>query len=203
MRNSVKLRGKFLPQLPFEDRDKFTVRIHCDASFNNQASLGLGSRKNIIGFGYCVELAPYAPKSAIPAYGYGAVTKDVNNCSATAELIGIVGALKETGLRDNIEIICDNRDAVNIANHIFKGEKASRFQTNYVLRGVLEELQEFAGQGITARWVRGHNGDMYNHAVNMLARLARKTVEDGNEMWYAIRKETNMLNSFRQMSEAL
>lgn len=203
MRNSVKLRGKFLPILPCEDRDKFTVRIHSDASFNNQASLGLGSRKNVIGYGYCVELAPYAPKTSLPAYGYGSVIQNVNNCSATAELIGIVGALRETGLRDNVEIICDNRDAVNIANHIFKGEKASRFQTNYVLRGVLKDLEEFAGAGITARWVRGHNGDIYNHAVNMLARLARKTVEDGNEMWRAVRKENNMINAFRQMSEAL
>ena len=203
MRNSVKLRGKFLPILPCEDRDKFTVRIHSDASFNNQASLGLGSRKNVIGYGYCVELAPYAPKTSLPAYGYGSVIQNVNNCSATAELIGIVGALRETGLRDNVEIICDNRDAVNIANHIFKGEKASWFQTNYVLRGVLQDLEEVAGAGITARWVRGHNGDIYNHAVNMLARLARKTVEKGNEPWRAVRKETNMINAFRQMSEAL
>lgn len=203
MRNSVKLRGKFLPLLPCEDRDKFTVRIHSDASFNNQASLGLGSRKNVIGYGYCVELAPYAPKTSLPAYGYGSVIKNVNNCSATAELIGIVGALRETGLRENVEIICDNRDAVNIANHIFKGEKASWFQTNYVLRGVLQDLEEFAGAGITARWVRGHNGDIYNHAVNMLARLARKTVENGNEPWRAVRKENNMINAFRQMSEAL
>lgn len=200
MRNTVKLRGRFLEYKPYVDRNEFAVRVHSDASFNNQAFLGLGSSRHFVGFGYCVELAPYADADAVPAYGYDAREQNVNNCSLTAELIGVLGMLHATGLRDNVEIVCDNRDAVNILNHLFSGEPAKNFQTNVVLRNVLRELEEFAGYDISARWVRGHNGDMYNHAANMLARLARKTAEQGRPMQDATHKETNMLATFKRMS---
>ena len=200
MRNTVKLRGRFLDYKPYTDRNEFAVRVHSDASFNNQAFRGLGSSRHFVGYGYCVELAPYAAGEAVPAYGYDAVEQNVNNCSLTAELIGVLGMLRATGLRDNVEIVCDNRDAVNVLNHMFAGEPVKNFQTNVVLRNVLRELEEFADCDMSARWVRGHNGDMYNHAVNMLARLARKTAEQGRPMQDATYKETNMLATFKRMS---
>lgn len=200
MQNSVKLRGRFLEELPYKDRNEFAVRVHCDASFNSQYYRGFGSAKRLVGFGYCIELAPYAPADTIPAYGYDVVEQYVNKCSMTAELIGVVGMLRATGLRDNVEIICDNSAAVNILNHIFQGENVEKFETNVILRNVLREVAEFADCDMSARWVRGHDGNMYNHASNMLARLARRTAERGYPMSEAAYKETNMLTTFKRMN---
>lgn len=200
MKNFTKLQGKYITPMTIGDRDAFTVTLHSDASMKSN------SRQShtflpVIGYGYCVELPSFSSNEMEPAYGNGAVVQDVNNSSAIAELIGILHALRETGLNENVEIVCDNTNAVDIANHVFSGVPAKKFETNRQMTVVLRELEEFADLGITARWVRGHAGNKYNHAVNMLARSARRQFEQDRAARYNIRQNRQMLNTFKQMTD--
>lgn len=203
MRNTIKLLGDFLEVMPVIERDEFTVRIHSDASFDNQGEVNRRKERHIIGYGYCIELSPFAPKNAMPAYGLGTFVKNVNYCSATAELLGILHALRETGLERDLEILCDNQDAINVMNHVFLGYKASDFQVNPGLRAVIKEIEFYRDRNITARWVRGHAGNLYNHAVDELARIARKTREKATQEHYVARRIARTMVNFSEMHHAI
>lgn len=198
-RNTIRVYGESLEYEEPAPRGEYTVRVHSDASFNNQGHLSEAGKDYLIGYGYCVELAPYAPQSTIPAYGYGTVDMEIYDCSTSAELLGVIASLKETGLDENVEIVCDNKDAVTIANLVFTGTTLADFEVNEVMSGIITELEAYAHRGLTARWVRGHDGDLYNHAVNSLARMARKTVKRATSPLKIAIRESNMISTFHRM----
>lgn len=202
MRNTIKLLGDFLEVLPVIERDEFTVRLHSDVSFDNQGETKRRKERHIIGYGYCIELSPFAPVGALPAYGLGTFVRNVNYCSATAELMGILHALRETELDRDLEILCDNRDAINILSHVFIGHRASEFQVTHGLREVIRQFEPYKDRNITARWVRGHAGNLYNHAVDELARIARKTREKATQEHYIARRIARTMVNFQDMHGA-
>lgn len=196
MRNVIKFRGQFLKPLPVQERDSFVTRLYSDASFDTQSKDT--TKHNIIGYGYCVQLLDYMSPNAIPAYGYGVVRQNINSCSTTAELLGIIYSMRDTGLSSNVEIVCDNIDAVNIINHLSQGYERRFFHGSHIMLDALDEINDIVDESITARWVKGHSQDDYNNTVNMLARLARKT--NGAEIGARslLMRESNATASFRK-----
>lgn len=178
-------------------RDKFTVKMHTDMSFNRHSPI---SR---FGYGYCLELPKYSPKTALPAYGYGVVEKEINRCSVTGELWGVIHSIQDTGITENLEILCDNNGTVAIINYLSRGNvKPNHFTVNPVLKEAINAFADLMNPTITACDVDGHNGNPYNHAANMLARLARRGHERNDPEWYIVQREANMKSSFLRMNVA-
>jgi ribonuclease HI len=147
---------------------------------------------------FCVELADDAAEATIPVYAYGTDSHPTNYSSTVAELRGIVFALSRLDMH-NIEIICDNTDAVNVANYIFHGGKASDFDVNDKLMREIVKLERFKHRNIVARWERGHGANPYNAAVNRLARLARRVKENNRDDVYVDFKIREMKREFVKM----
>jgi ribonuclease HI len=172
------------------------VRVHSDASYN--ANREEGHQGGFVGMAFCVELANDAADDTIPFYAYATDTNPINYSSTVAELRGIVFALSRLKMH-NIEIICDNTDAVNVSNYIFSGGKASDFDVNEDLMREIVKLERFKRRNIVARWERGHGANPYNHAVNRLARLARRVKERDRDDVYVGYKIREMKREFVKM----
>lgn len=195
--NGIRLRGGYMQIPPIPERDKFTLRMHSDMSFNPDA------KQPYIGYGFCLELPEYSAKHAIPAYGYGIVEKDTNSCSVTGELWGVIRSMQDTGIFENLEIVCDNNSTVAIINYLSSGQaKPNHFTVNRILREAMDVFVEMTNPTITANEITGHNGNPYNHAANMLARLARRGHENNDPDWYIVKREANMRSSFVRMNVA-
>lgn len=172
------------------------VRVHSDASYN--AHREEGHQGGFVGFAFCIELADDASDDTIPVFAFATDTNSINYSSTVAELRGIVFAISRLKMH-NIEIICDNIDAVNVSNYIFHGGKASDFDVNDDLMREIVKLERFRSRNIVARWERGHSANPYNHAVNMLARLARRVKEQERDQVYIDFKVREMKREFVKM----
>ena len=183
MRNSLLMSdgSYFVGNLSKDDAGSQLIRVHSDASYN--ASREEGHQGGFVGMAFCIELADDAAEDATPVYAFATDTNSINYSSTAAELRGIVFALSRLKMH-NIEILCDNTDAVNVSNYIFNGGKATDFDVNDDLMREIVKLERFKNRNIIARWERGHSANPYNHAVNRLARLARRVKErDRNEVY--------------------
>lgn len=179
-----------------DDAGSPLVRVHSDASYN--AHREEGHQGGYVGMAFCVELADDAAEDTIPVYAYGTDSNPTNYSSTVAELRGIVFALSRLDMH-NIEIICDNTDAVNVANYIFHGGKAADFDVNDKLMREIVKLERFKHRNIVARWERGHGANPYNAAVNRLARLARRVKEKNRDGVYVDFKIREMKREFVKM----
>lgn len=186
-KNGIRYKGKILDVLPFVDRASYIPRLYSDATCMDSISNPAQSFTTI-GFGYCVEF-PNATMDtglpAIPAHGYKGDRYDFLKDTTTIELMGVLFALRETGLTGNLEICCDSCNGVRILNLVLRdGAKAKHFTCNLQLRKVITELEEFSGQGMTARWVRGHANNPPNQFADGLAALGRKIYESEDTLQY-------------------
>jgi ribonuclease HI len=179
-----------------DDAGSPVIRVHSDASYN--ANREEGHQGGYVGMAFCIELADDAADDVTPVYAYATDSRPINYSSTVAELRGIVFALSRLKMH-NIEIICDNTDAVNVSNYIFHGGKASDFDVNDELMREIVNLERFKHRNIVARWERGHGANPYNHAVNRLARLARRMKERDRNQVYAEYKIREMKREFIKM----
>ena len=198
MRNVLRMSdgSYFDGNLSKDDAGSPLVRVHSDASYN--AHREAGHQGGYVGMAFCVELADDASYDTIPVYAYATDKNPTNYSSTVAELRGIVFALSRLDMH-NIEIICDNTDAVNVANYIFHGGRAADFDVNDNLMREIVKLERFKHRNIVARWERGHGPNPYNAAVNRLARLARRIKEKDRDQVYVDFKIREMEREFVKM----
>lgn len=183
------------------------MRVHTDASYNSNKILG--HQGGIVGMGWCIELSDDAPADSIPNFGYSTDTRPLNSSSAVAELRGMVFALQSlpNDIRD-VQLVCDNKDSVRLANYILSGGSPDDFNVNAEIMRELRRLSyNFQDMGITAVWQRGHSSNNpYNHMVNCLARTARRIAErsalaprEADVQIYTGFKEREISRTFIQM----
>lgn len=186
-KNGIRYKGQILHILPFVDRPAHITRLYSDAT----CVTPLDNPKQetaTIGSGYCVKFSgptSHIGKPAIPAHGFMGDKWAYGRDMATIELMGVVFALQETGLTENLEIICDSCNSIRVLNLVLQhGAKAKDFSCNLQLRDVIRQLEVYSDQGITARWVRGHAKDPHNKFADRLATLGRKIYESEKNYQY-------------------
>lgn len=103
----------------------------------------------------------------------------INATSARMEIYGLFLALKSVKDKsEKVIIFCDNQYVVNsIAKEwVFVWEcEEWRNRTNADLwKLVLKEYRKFKQGNVVVRWVKGHNGNVYNELADDLAKKAAR-----------------------------
>lgn len=107
----------------------------------------------------------------------------IKTTSARMEIYGLFLALKSIKNKDEkVIIFCDNQYVVNsiVKEWVFVWEcEEWRDRTNSDLwKLVLKEYRKFKQGNVTIKWIKGHNGNVYNELADSLAKKAahRKSI---------------------------
>lgn len=171
-------------------------RVHTDASLNTQAEKNLDT----VGYSHCYEVKN--PETDVPEFNHGTAKVPHNNSSLIAELLGMLFVLEKAKKADNLEIFCDNMDAVDLFNYVLKGKKATNVLANPSIMRILKKLEKYQGRNICATWERGHSGNPYNSLADHLARMGRRMKQQELNSYYKNAQETLGKRIFRELAIA-
>lgn len=93
------------------------------------------------------------------------------------EMMAVIVALEQLKEGDAALLHSDSQYVINCYSGVWKKKK------NVDLWKRMEAASK--GKKITMRWVRGHNGDLYNEMCDQLATLAMQTLPGKNDIGYA------------------
>lgn len=116
-------------------------------------------------------------QSEVEYHGYGGENKTTNN---RMEIQAVLEALKATQPKDTVTIVSDSQYVVNTLNLWLRSwHKSKRLYGNKLKNTdqwiiILKLIEE---RYVTARWVKGHNGDYGNE---MADQLANKGIDRGH-----------------------
>lgn len=121
------------------------------------------------GWGYII-LAKDSQKDPL-AQNCGGFSYTTNN---RMEIYAVLAALRAVKHKSKITIVSDSEYVVNTINGWLKGWVNKRFskKKNVDLWKQIWILMGF--HSVSARWVRGHNGDYYNNIADRLANTGTK-----------------------------
>lgn len=120
------------------------------------------------GYGWVIVQDVGTPEEKELAWGYGGSPATTNNLQeAEGAIQGMLKAI-ELQLHDGqheIELVSDSQYTLGIASGTYKPN--SNIEQAEKLRKVAREL------GCQFRWVKGHNGEKWNEAVDQLANIGK------------------------------
>lgn len=171
-------------------------RVHTDASLNTQSDKNL----DVVGYSYCYEVKN--PVNDVPEFNHGTAVVPHNNSSLIAELLGMVFVLETAKKPDNLEILCDNMDAVDLFNYVIKGNPVANLNANSAIVKALRKLEKYQGRNICARWEKGHAGNPYNSLADHLARMGRRMKQQRLNHYYRESQEALGKRIFKELATA-
>lgn len=176
---------------------KETLKIYCDASVSDPEAKSKESTFGIVFRKPDSDLISLTISGRVKT-NYSISTNDAEIWGIQCSLMQVEKMLKENRLSKikNIDISCDNIEAVKFYNRIFEGKSENQMKKKYKKAfELLDNINKIIPLKIS--WVKGHSINVYNEECDKLAKEAWKNFPELDDFSKVIeiKSKTNYLEN--------